>query len=251
MRAGTLVWFFSLLLLLSVPFWLVGALTGAMLPANLPVSGLMAVVPGTAAVLVVAGRSGFAGVRRLLARLGEPAPAPWWLPAVLVMPCATALACWFMVLAGRPPPMAGVSVTAIAVASVAFLVAAVGEELGWSGFLTEPLARRLGDRSAGIVLGLIWAVWHVVPLLQAGRPAPWIGWWTVVTVGQRMIMMWIYANAGRGVPIMVVFHASGNIAYALFPNGGTHYEPIFVAPIVVLVAVMTIACWPRRSEKIV
>jgi hypothetical protein len=140
-----------------------------------------------------------------------------------------------------------VSASAVAVAILAFLIAATAEEIGWSAFLTEPLAQRVGDRLTGVVVGPIWAVWHVVPLLQAGHSLWWIGWWAVFTVAQRIMMMRISAGAGRSVSIMIVFHASANVAYALLPNGGSRYDPMFVAPIVAVIAVMITACWGHRS----
>ena len=44
---------------------------------------------------------------------------------------------------------------------------ALGEELGWRGFLLPHLVERIGFNGACLVSGLIWAVWHYPSLLWA------------------------------------------------------------------------------------
>ncbi|MEU1631105.1 CPBP family glutamic-type intramembrane protease [Streptomyces sp. NPDC020096] len=46
-----------------------------------------------------------------------------------------------------------------------FLLAAACEELGWSGYATDPMLRRWGLLTTGVLLGGFWGLWHVVPLL--------------------------------------------------------------------------------------
>jgi hypothetical protein len=41
---------------------------------------------------------------------------------------------------------------------------------------------RRGALAAGVLIGLVWAVWHFVPLSQAHRPVAWIAWWSLTTV---------------------------------------------------------------------
>jgi membrane protease YdiL (CAAX protease family) len=54
------------------------------------------------------------------------------------------------------------------------LGAGLGEELGWSGYALDPMQARWHALQAGILLGLVWAVWHWVPLVQVHRSAEWI-----------------------------------------------------------------------------
>ena len=58
--------FFALVFALSVPFWVIGAITGLVLPLNLPAGALMAANPLIAAALLIWRRHGFAGVKALL-----------------------------------------------------------------------------------------------------------------------------------------------------------------------------------------
>jgi len=50
-------------------------------------------------------------------------------------------------------------------------LAAIGEELGWRGFLQGALLERLGPDRAITLLGVIWALWHL-PALLAGFNYP-------------------------------------------------------------------------------
>jgi membrane protease YdiL (CAAX protease family) len=52
---------------------------------------------------------------------------------------------------------------------VAAVARALGEEIGWRGFLAPLLVRRLGFGWGALITGLIWTAWHV-PLLAFGLP---------------------------------------------------------------------------------
>jgi len=86
------------------------------------------------------------------------------------------LAYWLMLLAGSSLPSSQIPVPAVvAVMFLAFFPGALGEELGWSGYATDPVQDWRGALGAGVLLGLVWAVYHYVPLLQAHRSPAWIG----------------------------------------------------------------------------
>ena len=66
-----------------------------------------------------------------------------------------------------------------------FFIAALGEEVGWTGYALDPPQEKFGSILAAIILGLVWAVWHVLPLAQAHRAPYFIAWWTLGTVYGR------------------------------------------------------------------
>ena len=105
------------------------------------------------------------------------------------------------------------------------LVSGVFEQLGWSAYAVDALQRRRSALSTGLLVGLIWAVWHVVPLLQAGRPVAWIAWWCLMTVSLRVVLSWLYNSAGRSVLVVAVCQAAANTSWQFFPNYGSHYDP--------------------------
>src|SRR5271157_5374625 len=69
-----------------------------------------------------------------------------------------------------PTFICNIAVTATAYSLVA-LIFAVGEELGWRGYLQGRLIQRLGLSKGIICLGLLWSFWHL-PLLLAGYNYP-------------------------------------------------------------------------------
>ena len=55
-----------------------------------------------------------------------------------------------------------------------FLVGAVGEDMGWQGYDFEGLRDRASALNAALVLGVVWAFWHVIPFALMGRSGDWI-----------------------------------------------------------------------------
>ncbi len=51
-------------------------------------------------------------------------------------------------------------------------LAAIGEEIGWRGFLLGELGPRLGLYPAAVVIGIVWSLWHAPLILFAGYNYP-------------------------------------------------------------------------------
>jgi membrane protease YdiL (CAAX protease family) len=54
-----------------------------------------------------------------------------------------------------------------------FFIGGIGEELGWQGFVFERLLGRWNALQAALILGVIWALWHIVPILQTSHGIAW------------------------------------------------------------------------------
>jgi membrane protease YdiL (CAAX protease family) len=116
-----------------------------------------------------------------------------------------------------------------------FFIAALGEEVGWQGYVIDPLQDRWNALTASVVLGIIWGAWHIVVLIQAHRAPVWIVWQCMTMVMARIIIVWLYNNTGKSVFAAILFHAMSNVSTVLLPNYGWHYDP-FVSSIVLAVA---------------
>lgn len=241
---GDVLAFLALTAALSMPFWALGGASRRQLLPGLPLSALMAVCPLAAAALLSYRRAGRRGVTALLGRTLDarriPSPA-WYLPALLLNPAVAALVYSWQRLRGVPVPPFEVTAKETGGLALLFLVAAVGEEVGWSGYALDPLLRRLGPLGAGLALGALWAAWHLIPYAQAGRSQEWIAWQCAKTVASRVLIVQLYTGAGGSVFATVLFHTSDNLSVFLSPRAGSHYDPRATAIILVVVAAVAVA----------
>ena len=220
--------FITLVFVLSIPFWVLSAIYPIQILPGLPLSALGAFTPAFAALILIYKNERFAGVLRLLSRsfdFKRVKNPVWYFIVVLINPVVAVLAYAFMHAIGKSiPNHLDLSVSVLPM-FILFFIAALGEEIGWSGYATEPLQSKWGIIISGILLGVVWAVWHFVPLLQVPRSLEWIAWWSLGTISLRIIMVWIFANAGKSVFALAVFHAMINLSWQLFPINGSFYDP--------------------------
>lgn len=158
--------FILLVLSLSVPLWVVGAVTKRQLLPGLPISALMAFCPVGAALIVVATTHGRIAVAELLKRSFDAVRIRnwiWYVPTVVIMPGVMLLAVALAPTAKVQPQCSGLPLLSAIALGVAFFIAALGEELGWSGYAIDPLLQRWRALTVAVVLGAVWALWHVIP----------------------------------------------------------------------------------------
>ena len=92
---------------------------------------------------------------------------------------------------------------------------ALGEEIGWRGFLVPELRRVTSFTGTALWSGLIWALWHVPVILFAGyhAEAP-IGYaiacFAVLTVGMSFALAWLRLRSGS-LWTATLLHASHNL----------------------------------------
>jgi len=221
--------FFLLVFVLSIPIWLVGG-ARLPLPVNLPVSALTTFVPMLAAAILSFRRQGAKGMKELFQKawdyrkIGNKA---WYFPIIFLAPFLYFLSFIVMSVTGRPlPAPIHIPVLWLPVFLVLYLISGAGEELGWSGYATEPILTRWGILRAGFLLGIIWAIWHSIAFVQTGSSVEWVIWQSVKTIAMRMIIVWIYIKAGESVFAAILFHTADNVSWSLFPNVGSHYDPL-------------------------
>ena len=246
--------FFILTLGFALPFWTFGPAVerwiGLALPIRLPLSALMIVCPFAAALIVTARESGGAGVRALLARIGDVrrVRSPFWIAAAAALMPAVLAVSWFaMVLAGRPLPEPMIDLAAIPVFLGLFLVSGTLEEIGWQAVASERLLNRMSALAAALTVGGFWAAWHIVPYLQTGNGAAWVAWHCGVTVLLRVLTLWLANASGGSLFVAIVFHAFCNVAYFLFPNYGSAYDPTIAALVLAPLTALVVWLWGPQT----
>jgi membrane protease YdiL (CAAX protease family) len=113
-------------------------------------------------------------------------------------------------------------------AFLAFLVVTVlfgplPEELGWRGYLLDPLLDRYGALRASLGVGGLWAVWHLPLFFLAGTYQAGLGVGTAAfwlfgyfVVGYSVLFTWVHVHTGRSILAAVLFHSAINGSGELF-----------------------------------
>jgi len=244
-------WFVGAVFLLSAPIWLVGAFVDSPedLPMDLPVSAAQFVVPMICAFLIAHFTGEAGAVRRLareMIRLPRRGRRRWLFAGLVGVPALlvpAAAANWLVDGAAGP---AGSAAVAVPVLVVVFLVAGSMEEIGWTGFLYPRLGSARGPVFRGLMIGAIWAAWHIVPLVQAGRDWSWIAAWTVSTVAARVLIVWIFVAGGRLVMLASCAHAGLNVGESVYPEVEATASMIAIAAALSVAALAATLVPPAR-----
>jgi membrane protease YdiL (CAAX protease family) len=175
----------------------------------------------------------------------------WYVP-ILVLPGIYVMTYGVMRVMGLPLPTVQLPLLAALGAFVGYFVAAESEELGWTGYALDPLQERWTALQAGLILGAVTVALHLVPLAQHGRPLSWIGWWTLSSLGFRILIVWIYNNTGRSVFAVSLFHALENLfsigPFFDFGPGGFPLDAQRISALIRTgVAAMVVFLWGPRT----
>ncbi len=220
--------FFGLTLLLTTPFYAISAASGIQLMPGLPVAALAVTCPAAAALFLSWRRGGMAAALMLLKQtldFGRIKPRAWWLPILFFLPAVSAASFLILRCNGSGIPDPRINIFTVMALFAVFLVAALSEELGWTGFALDPLQERLGALPAALLIGGVSAVWHYPALLDAHRSVGWIAWWTLGTLALRLLMVWLFNKTGGSVFAVAMVHAVSNLCWQLFPIQGSWFDP--------------------------
>jgi len=178
--------------------------------------------PALVAVLLSWREQRRAGVKALLSQmLRVPSHFVWYLFAIgyfLVVKIMAALI--YRVIAGEWPVFGHESFVVIAAAVIFSTPFQAGEELGWRGFALPRLSNQFGLPLASIILGLIWAVWHLPFFFfegadKFGQSFPV---YLVSVVALCVAIAWLYWRT-RGSLLLVMFmHSAVNNTTEIVPS---------------------------------
>jgi membrane protease YdiL (CAAX protease family) len=139
------------------------------------------------------------------------------------------------------------------------MATALGEEIGWRGFLVPELAKQMSFTKLSLLSGIIWAAWHSPLLLFADYNSGtnrWyaLGCFTVMVVSISFIFAWMRLKSGSLWPAAVL-HASHNLfVQTVFDNvmrntGKTlWYTTEFGIGLAVVSIIFAAYFWTRRAE---
>jgi membrane protease YdiL (CAAX protease family) len=139
------------------------------------------------------------------------------------------------------------------------LSTALGEEIGWRGFLVPELAKQISFTRVSLLSGIVWAAWHSPLVLFADYNAGTNRWYalgcsTVAVVSASFILTWLRLKSDSVWPAALL-HASHNLFVPgvfdnLIRNTGSTlwYTTEFGAALAITSAVFALYFWTRRTE---
>jgi membrane protease YdiL (CAAX protease family) len=157
-------------------------------------------------------------IARPFAAMGWRVPALRYLLLGIAIPVTytaiTYLLAW-RTGAGERNPEFSWSVGGLVFAWLSGCVFALGEEIGWRGFLTPLLARTLSFTKVAMIVGVIWAVWHFPPIVRGdyggGESVPFsLICFTLMLLGMNLAITWLRLASGSIWPA-VLMHGTHNV----------------------------------------
>lgn len=225
---------------------------GVLLPTHVP--GLFG--PFVAAFVVTAVMGGRAGVRGLLSRMARWRVAPRWYVAALSPLLFFGAAAVALRLTGRGWPDPGElgrfsglpAVGALAMWAL-LLVTAYAEETGWRGFAVPTLERDHGMLRTALIVGTVWALWHVPSLvvIQNYRDLGMkvLPGFLIGILAGSVFLTWLY-DATKSVLIVALWHATYNLVAG---TAAAHGVVAAVVSMAVIVWAAAIAMRQRRAGR--
>lgn len=245
--------FLLLLFALSIPLWILGSIYDVQIFPGFNLYQLPLAMPMVTALILIYRENGKAGVIALLKRTWDfrnIKSKTWYLPMLLMIPSIGFIEYSIQRFSGTAVPPPQFSLATLAYISVFFMT--YGEELGWTGYLIDPMQERWSALKSGVLLGTVWAVIHFPIHFINGYSFEWIFWHGLYTVAARVLMVWIYNNAGKSLFAMALTHWTFGMFWSLWPVENLHrvvsfYDPRIMAFTAIFYVVIVALLWGPKT----
>jgi len=262
-RTRSIAPIFAFIILAFCWSWGIG-FAATQVTARMPVMGtvLMMVAgfgPSLTAVAVVAMVSTRTGLREWAARCLDWRVGWRWFVLAFVLPPAvmlTALAIHGL-LGGAMPASPAVDQVPLAILNFGLVLVVggpLGEEFGWRGYALPVLAAKLGWRSASLIIGAIWGVWHLPLFLmdssaQSHMPMPVF---MLNILAGSVVFAWLFERTHRSVLPVLVLHTSLNAwtsIVGIIPTAATGRPFVLTTGLMVLIALLLLLTPDLESQQ--
>lgn len=224
--------------------------------------GLLPPGPSIAGIAAAALIDGWSEVRELLRRVMIwRVHIKWYVVALLGPVALFGVAVWVNLLMGAEMVPGGRLLDLSEFGSL-FALQVVGvfagawEELGWRGFALPRLLKRNSPLSGSLILGGLWAVWHIPLFINAS--IPWVDGLFIVPAS--ILFTSVFVRTSQSVLIAFLMHAAVNaaagVAVPLFEGADRiqmYWSVSAVTAVLAMVVVGLQAKWwmTRPSPKVV
>jgi hypothetical protein len=211
--------------------------------ATHPLFVLAVYAPAISAFLIVGARAGPAGLARFLSRLLLWRLSwPWLLLVLAGLPAIYFAGAVATGNAGEAPLLAGDLAALLPMLGFMLILGPV-EEFGWRGLALPILQRHMAPLWAGLLLGVVWGVWHLPAFLLSGTPQS--AWaftpFLVGAVAVSVILTPLFNSARGSILWAALFHFQLN--NPLWPDAQPYDIWFFCAAALAVV-------WLNRTEML-
>ena len=220
---GPLVKFF---VLTYAVMWSCFIPVAAGIPAYAPLGAVLLLLgtfaPSLVALWLTARVEGDSGLRALLGGVFRwRVAAGWYLFALAYIPAIKLTVALVHRLATGAWPRFGDEPWYGILAAIAFSTPfQAGEEIGWRGYALPRLAARFGLARASILLGLIWACWHLPQFFipEADTYVQSFFVYALQVTGLSVAMSWLYARTNGSLLLVMLLHSAVNNSKDIVPS---------------------------------
>jgi membrane protease YdiL (CAAX protease family) len=175
------------------------------------------------AVILTAREGGRAEVRSLLGRIVRWRVAPVWYGVAILGPFVLTLAAiaLHVALGGQTPGLGaliGALPTVVFVSVYMLIFVALGEEVGWRGYALPALQARHGAFVASVMLGAMWALWHVPQFFNPATlysDLPFV-LFLAYLIPFSILITWVFNSTGGSLLMAMLVHAVMNASTQLW-----------------------------------
>ncbi|MHA1954212.1 MAG: CPBP family intramembrane glutamic endopeptidase [Candidatus Heimdallarchaeaceae archaeon] len=114
--------------------------------------------------------------------------------------------------------------------------AGLAEEPGWRGFAVPEMNKKQQPIVTGIIVGVFWAVWHLLAYIYGGRPWSTFPQFIFTVTIISCIYVWIYMRT-ESIPLMIIFHVMHNLSNRVFIQ---YHKPIWGGLIYLLILIVIV-----------
>ncbi len=247
-KAHDLLTYFVLTFLLTFGARFIASITGVGTVVDIGDIGLWG--PALSAILTIAVTRGKPGLKELFRRLLLwRVPARWYLVIFFGWPAISILAALLHAQITNQPlsiDWSRWSGTLTWLQSALILGFWACEEIGWRGFALPRLLDRWNALFSSIVLGTVWACWHLPYFLGIEGISPDFYAFSVFAVSLSILMTWVFNHTQGSIFVATFFHFWINVYSGIQsdklpiadPGGETMVQYLLLAGAAILVVVL-------------
>jgi membrane protease YdiL (CAAX protease family) len=209
--------------------------------------------PPVAGLLMTGLAYGRRGFRDLFSRLVKwRVGARWYALALLTAPVVVTLVLLTLSLTSPvflPSVFTAVDKVGLVVSGIVIgLIGALAEELGWTGFAIGQFRQRYSILATGLMMGLLWGMWHLLQMVWVGRastedlsPVFFFSLYFLTSFANltayRVLMVWVYDRTGS-LLLATLMHAS-----YIFSTLFVFAPPITGMPFLIFSMIFMVVLW--------